>query len=333
MTREEIITAQPLVEYCEKRGLTLRREGHEWVCLCPLHEEHTPSFKINPEKRVFYCHGCDAGGSVIDLHMAWCGLSNGEAMRELSNGELGTGIKSSGGFDSVASPQVERKRVITRLPRALPWDRDMAQRVADSRGLHITAVEFGFLWLKTLRFCHFCNVECWMLGDRSNRCVEARRIDKGKFPSSINLQERKAHTFSGFSDKSWPVGVLPPGFEEEWLKKNVLHIVLVEGGPDYLAACQIIAESPKTDFDNVLPVAILGASNDIANDALTHFRERQTTIVAHGDNEGCDAAERWKGQIISAGGAAQVFYLNQEGADLCDVVAAGVTYDDIALFK
>ena len=215
----------------------------------------------------------------------------------------------------------------------MPWDRDIAQRVADSRGLHITAVEFSFLWLKTLSFRRFCNAECWALGDRSRRCVEARRIDREKFPASTNVPERKAHTFSGYSDKSWPVGILPSGFEEEWLKKNVHKILLVEGGPDYLAACQIIAESPATDFDNVLPVAILGASNDIADDALAHFSERQTTIVAHGDNNGCDAAERWKGQIISVGGAAQVFYLNQEGTDLCDAVAAGATYDNIALFK
>ena len=88
MTREEIIAAHPLVEYCEKLGLTLKREGHEWVCLCPLHEERTPSFKINAEKQVFHCFGCDAGGSVIDLHMALRGLSIAEAMRELSNGNV-----------------------------------------------------------------------------------------------------------------------------------------------------------------------------------------------------------------------------------------------------
>ena len=85
MTREEIITANPLVEYCEKIGLEMRREGHEWVCLCPLHDDRTPSFKINAEKQVFHCFGCGAGGSVIDLHMGMRGLSNGEAMRELSS--------------------------------------------------------------------------------------------------------------------------------------------------------------------------------------------------------------------------------------------------------
>ena len=262
--------------------------------------------------------------------MAWDGLTDGEAMRDLSNG---TGFDDRRGrsFDEIqAPPQAERKRV-ARLPSALKWDRDIAQRVADSRGLRITAVEFGFLWLKTLTFMRWCNAECWALGDRSRRCVEARRVDREKFPASANVAERKSHTFSGYSDKSWPVGIFPSGFEEEWLKANVHKILLVEGGPDYLAACQIIAESPATDFDNVLPVAMLGAGNSIADDALVHFTGRQTTIVAHGDNGGRDAAKRWAKQIQHAGGRVRIFNLNQN-KDLCDFVAAGATYNDLRLF-
>jgi hypothetical protein len=64
-----------------------------------------------------------------------------------------------------------------------------------------------------------------------------------------SLGERKSHSLRG-SSKQWPVGLLPPGFEKPWLKEHVRKILLVEGGPDYLAACQLIAES--TD-ENVLP--------------------------------------------------------------------------------
>ena len=173
-----------------------------------------------------------------------------------------------------------------------------------------------------------------MLGtpDRSRRCVEARRVDREDFPASANFDERKAHTFSGYTDKSWPVGILPPGFEDEWLTKHVRKIMLVEGGPDYLAACQIIAESPQTDFDNVLPVAILGAGNDIAADALHHFAQRETTIVAHPGDAGRAAGARWAKQIQHAGGRVKIFNLNQNKGDLCDVVAAGATNDDLRLF-
>ena len=39
-------------------------------------------------------------------------------------------------------------------------------------------------------------------------------------------------------------------------QKHVHKILLVEGGPDYLAACQLIGEQDE----NVLPVAMLGGA-------------------------------------------------------------------------
>jgi len=52
----------------------LRRMGKELVARCPLpdHEDRTPSFCVNPEKNVFWCHGCLRGGDVVELaRFAW----------------------------------------------------------------------------------------------------------------------------------------------------------------------------------------------------------------------------------------------------------------------
>jgi DNA primase len=52
----------------------LRRVGKEWVGRCPLpdHEDRSPSFTVNPEKNVFFCHGCLRGGDVVELaRLAW----------------------------------------------------------------------------------------------------------------------------------------------------------------------------------------------------------------------------------------------------------------------
>jgi DNA primase len=46
----------------------LKASGDELKGLCPIHLEETASFFINEGKQVFHCHGCDAGGDVIELH-------------------------------------------------------------------------------------------------------------------------------------------------------------------------------------------------------------------------------------------------------------------------
>ena len=47
------------------RYTDLNRHGKQCLGLCPLHAEKTPSFTVNEEKGVFYCHGCHEGGDVI----------------------------------------------------------------------------------------------------------------------------------------------------------------------------------------------------------------------------------------------------------------------------
>jgi DNA primase len=51
-------------------------QAHDWrptrqlsrgrfMGLCPLHEDHQPSFLVDPHKNLFYCYGCGRGGDVI----------------------------------------------------------------------------------------------------------------------------------------------------------------------------------------------------------------------------------------------------------------------------
>jgi len=52
----------------------LRRVGKEWAGRCPLpdHEDRSPSFTVNAEKNVFFCHGCLRGGDVVELaRLVW----------------------------------------------------------------------------------------------------------------------------------------------------------------------------------------------------------------------------------------------------------------------
>ena len=64
--------------------VTLKKNGHRYVGLCPFHNETAPSFSVDEQKQLFYCFGCKAGGTVIQFIMEIERLSFNEAVRFLA---------------------------------------------------------------------------------------------------------------------------------------------------------------------------------------------------------------------------------------------------------
>ena len=63
----------------------LKPKGRKlWAC-CPLHGEKTPSFSVSPDKQLFYCFGCHAGGTVIQFIMDMERLTFYEAVQQLAS--------------------------------------------------------------------------------------------------------------------------------------------------------------------------------------------------------------------------------------------------------
>jgi DNA primase len=62
----------------------LTKKGGRWLGLCPFHSEKSPSFNVDPDKGLFYCFGCQKGGSVVQFLMELEKLSFPEAMQELA---------------------------------------------------------------------------------------------------------------------------------------------------------------------------------------------------------------------------------------------------------
>jgi DNA primase len=64
--------------------VALKRAGKTFKGLCPFHAEQAPSFTVNPEKQLWYCFGCQAGGNVFHFLMKMEGLTFTEAAERLA---------------------------------------------------------------------------------------------------------------------------------------------------------------------------------------------------------------------------------------------------------
>jgi len=65
--------------------LSLKRKGREMIGLCPFHEDHKPSFNVNPTKQIFKCFACGAGGDVVKFIQMREGLSFPQALNRLAD--------------------------------------------------------------------------------------------------------------------------------------------------------------------------------------------------------------------------------------------------------
>ncbi len=45
--------------------LSIKNAGTRFKALCPFHKEKSPSFTISPDRQIYHCFGCGAGGDVI----------------------------------------------------------------------------------------------------------------------------------------------------------------------------------------------------------------------------------------------------------------------------
>jgi DNA primase len=79
----EIKNAADIVEFVSE-VVHLKKAGKNFVGLCPFHAEKTPSFTVSPEKQIFYCFGCGAGGNIFSFLMKSDGLTFPEAARSLA---------------------------------------------------------------------------------------------------------------------------------------------------------------------------------------------------------------------------------------------------------
>jgi DNA primase len=130
----------------------LRRAGTRFSGLCPFHDERTPSFSVDPQEKLYYCFGCEAGGDVFRFVQEKEGLSFPDAVDSLAE-RYGVEIEREEEDPKVEAARRRRARLSEVLERTAAFyttylnDSPKAAKARDyleQRGLaKETLAEFG----------------------------------------------------------------------------------------------------------------------------------------------------------------------------------------------
>ncbi|MCG2658844.1 MAG: CHC2 zinc finger domain-containing protein, partial [Kiritimatiellae bacterium] len=233
------------------------------TCRSPFREDSKPSFSIFDNGRRWRDFGTGEHGDGIDFLARARGLSNADAIREfmrLAGVHIGAIIPRW--TERIKSEQLGNDHRKPVLPDDLRSG-NYAELcfLAKLRNLNIEALtlatERGLLWFATMKDGN-ARIPAWVITDQDRRNAQARRLD-GLTWHSLPGQP-KAKTLPG-SQAAWPIGITEA--------RSYPCMVLVEGGPDLLAAFHFAQCEGMQD--HVAPVAMLGAGLSIPSDALLLF--------------------------------------------------------------
>ena len=334
--KQDVLARLDMRAVAEMCGLEVRRAGAgRWACCCPFHTERTASFTIGGRKGAEHrghCFGCGWDG---DIFAFWKELKGSDFKQTLLDLAAVCGVPIGDGV-MWAKPDVPKvrqpeKRLGSERPEhempSLPPLRHLregeCQQLAQVRGLNPEAVWIAARTFKRIAYSDWPlyhgwdgdkkawlprSAGCWpswCITDETRAVAEFRRLDNGMYPRQDG-SEIKSWSTCG---KAWPVGAASMNGRPA--------VMLVEGGPDLLAAYHFLLRWRM--LDRVAVVAMLGASNRIREDALPFFKGKRVRIMVDADPlkddvnpskrklPGMEAARRWSEQLCAAGAAVQCF--------------------------
>ncbi len=148
---EEIKNRLDIVDVISK-FVVLKKSGHNYMGLCPFHNEKTPSFTVTPSRQIFKCFGCGEGGDVLAFLMKINKQSFAEVITEQAE-ILGIELPKASSNKDVKEYKKEKERLLEALKYSMEFyhnkllGNDKALLYLEKRGVSDIAIGSFFLGL------------------------------------------------------------------------------------------------------------------------------------------------------------------------------------------
>lgn len=252
-------------------------------CKSPFRDDRKPSFSVSEDGKLWHDFATDEAGDVVAFLAKATGTDLSEAGKELIRMNGKGGVMLSLAMPSIRPEKEHKPSLLLSLPYDLRMGTEREIRALSAlRGMHPDGLALASAG-GGLRFATVKGQQAWLVVSSCGRNAQARRLDGQPW-----LCGSKAYTFP-HAQASIPIG---------WERiEQCPFVALVEGAPDLLACYCLLYAEGRSD---VAPVAMLGASCRIPENALSLFRGKIVRIFQHADDAGEDAAQRWAAQLRQA---------------------------------
>ena len=89
----------------------IQKKGSSYFGLCPFHSEKSPSFSVSPQKQMYYCFGCGAGGNVFTFIMEYENYTFQEAIKFLAQ-KAGVSLPEAEYTEEVRKKEGKRAKLL-----------------------------------------------------------------------------------------------------------------------------------------------------------------------------------------------------------------------------
>ncbi len=313
--------------------IEVKKAGVNFKANCPFHDEKSPSFVISPQKQIYHCFGCGAGGDAIKFVMEYEKLNYPEAIERLADQNNYTLH-----YTDNKNPQKQRSQLMEKLSQwyqSLLTTMPTAQAYLNERGISMASIEkFGIgyapdsfktiQFIKSNQFSMAEAVELGVAGSEGGR-EYARFIERIIFP--IHAANGASVGFGGRTITGHQAKYINSPQTALFNKSRLLYAYDLAKQAIYKQRSIIITEGyldvvmlHQAGFNQA--VATLGTALTPEHLPLLRKGDPRVIMAYDGDNAGRAAALK-ASKLLSAGGFDGGVIIFEGGLDPADMVHTG----------